>query len=587
MAESSKPKPGLQSGSHTPESILSLAGTDLARAVYRTANALLANAADAEEVTLDVLVSLRKKLGTLGEGGLEGWLAALPGWLDRAAVNKAKGRAKKRKHHSGSLDELGALTKKLAETETKQRATALLVKEVLGYLPKRHRFVFVLKYGLGHDDAGVSELAGVDAATVERTLATVEQKLREFGAHHSMPKAMLEGMDVGVDDNPLRDYMEAFGRADAATETRLEQRFAAYLREDAPQLELSGDYSFHDQQLSGVGYRLDDVVGASAGGEPGSQTSPELEPEPEPLVAPYQSRRGVWVLGTVAALAVGLMSVALLQMSNRLAELDETIAAIEPAVAANTEERDAGPLTLEPGSSVELAHYSRAQLSDDAVAELVRNDDSGAEFKLTAGSVSVHGKAAKDAEWAVTDGRYLISAQAKAASRFRVSHTETMPEVEVYEGKVRVSGGLVGVDGVEVTSASHTLDLVMRERGKVAVPADATSPELASSTAADAVYARALALRETDEAGAETLLREIVDRGGDDWISELAFEQLRTLVAPSRRVELQQAYVERFPGGQYAEPFDAIACQAIEDEDEAKGCWEEFALTYPNSLYGP
>ncbi len=208
-------------------------------------------------------------------------------------------------------------------------------------------------------------------------------------------------------------------------------------------------------------------------------------------------------------------------------------------------------------------------------------------FRLSAGSLGLHVKASERAMWIVHAGRYDIRTR---GARFRVTHTGTVPEVEVFEGKVQVAGGLLGAEGVEVTATSYSLAAAIRARGDVPiaelVPTAAIDPEGLQALATDEVYGRALVLRASDEAGAEALLREIVGRGADDWVTELAFEQLRTIVDPDERLALSVAYAERFPDGQFAEAFAAIACQ-VKPDSEAAECWSELALTYPNSLYGP
>jgi RNA polymerase sigma factor (sigma-70 family) len=578
-------------GSPTPDSVLSLAGTELARAIYRTANTLLANAADAEEVTLDVLVSLRKKLGEVGQDGLEAWLPSLPAWLDRAAVSKAKGRAKKQKHHSSTLAELAVLAEHVEASESRQAAAAQLVREVLAYFPRRHRFVFVLKYGLGHTDADIAELAGLDLPTVARTLASLAHKLREYASKQPMPRAMLEGMAPGVEDNPLRHYVEVFGRPDETTEARIQRRFETWLRDD-PNDELTGelsseDHSFHDHSFTGL--RVADVIAAAHAQEAEREPPSEVEAEPESNAEPepaYRERRaGPWVFGTVASLAVLVLAFTQWRASQELERLADGLSSLEHAGAAKT--ADKGPVLLEPGAFVDLAHDSHAEPSKDATIELLRNDPSGAEFRLTAGSISLHVKSAEGVAWIVHDGRYDIRTD---SARFRVTHTSAVPEVEVFEGKVQVTGGLLGAEGVEVGAATYSLAATIRARGEVPiaelVPYAAVDPKQLQALATDEVYGRALVLRASDEAGAKALLREIIARGSDDWVSELAFEQLRSLVDPNERLALQVAYVERFPDGQFAEPFAAIVCQEKPDA-EAGECWTEFGLTYPSSLYGP
>jgi hypothetical protein len=291
------------------------------------------------------------------------------------------------------------------------------------------------------------------------------------------------------------------------------------------------------------------------------------------------------VLATVAWLAVLGLAFVQWRTSLELERLADGLATLEHGGVAKTAEK--GPVLLEPGTSVELAHNGRAEPSKDATIERLRDDPGGAEFRLTAGSIALHVKPAKGVAWIVHDGRYDIST---SGARFRVTHTSSVPEIEVFEGNVHVTGGLLGTDGVDVTTADYSLAAVIRARGEVPIaelvsPAT-VDPKQLQALATDEVYGRALSLRSSDETGAKALLQEIVARGSDDWVSELAFEQLRTLVAPGERLVLQVAYAERFPDGQFAEAFAAIVCQEA-PQDEAGACWTEFALTYPSSLFGP
>lgn len=568
----------------TPDSVLSLAGSELARAVYRTANTLLASSPDAEEVTLDVLVSLRKKLRDVGQDNLEAWLPSLPGWLDRAAVGKAKARAKKQKHHSSNLAELGVLAEQLAATETKQVAAATLVREVLAYFPRRHRFVFLLEYGLGHTDADIAELTGLSPAVVARTLTSAAHKLREYATKQPMPKAMLDGMAPGLEDNPLRHYVEVFGRPDEITEARIQRRFEAWLSDDPSDDPHADDHSFHDHSFSGVGMEIGERESEVTAA--GRDAVPEVEPEPEPAAIERPRPVVAWAFGSVATLALGVLVGMQYGALKRLDHIDDAIANLQRGGVA--EPANEGPVLLEPGAFVELAHNCRVEPAKDATVELLRDDQSGAEFRLTAGSIALHVKPADAARWIVHDGRYDIRT---SGARFRVTHTSSVPEVEVFEGEVSVAGGLLGAQGVEVTAATYSLAVAIRARGDVPIaellPSTEVDPQQLQALASDELYGRALILRASDEADAQALLREIVARGSDDWVSELAFEQLRTLVDPSERPALAVEYAKRFPDGKFAEAFAAILCQEERGRDGAGDCWSEFALTYPNSLFGP
>jgi hypothetical protein len=230
---------------------------------------------------------------------------------------------------------------------------------------------------------------------------------------------------------------------------------------------------------------------------------------------------------------------------------------------------------------------------------LLRSDKKGAEIALTAGSISLHVKPVEGVQWGVHVGRYDITA---IGTRFRVTFTDSVPEVEVFQGKVRVTGGLLGVDGVEVSSADQTLAAAMVSAehalaltaadtpdapAQPVVGADGADPATyVDPLAFDEMFGRALALRGTNPDEAEAVFRRLIDLGRDDWVTERAFEQLRTLVAPDQREALRLAYFERFAEGLFAEPFGALGCQALV-EDEADTCWTAFAESFPNSLYGP
>jgi DNA-directed RNA polymerase specialized sigma24 family protein len=617
-------RPGQTEQSHSPESVIDLASAELVQSVFRTANALLASPTEAEEVALDALVKLHKKLTELAAGNgkestsdvLAGWLEGLPAWLDQIAVSKSKSRAPKRKRHSRKLEELGHLHEHASERENAKQVTAVVVKELLTYLPGRHRFVYVLAVGLGHTHARVGELLDLEQAAVARTLGVVESKLGEFGAHAPIAKAMFMSMSGGG-PSPLHDYMRVFGGPDPATEARVRRRFESHLREGTGHLELSGD-SFHAGQFSGSHFSLeairpDSVRGRSAELESGiTAPNADAEPESEPglpeseLAESAESELGAggrrvglaWGVAAIACVGVVVLAVSQVRMTDRLAALDEKHQERVSVGAAQPD--DLGPPLLEPGSFAALEHGSRAEPSKDAIAKLVRSDAKGAEIALSAGSISLHAKQFEGARWIVHAGRYDITA---TAARFRVTFTQDIPEVEVFQGKVRVTGGLFGADGVEVTSASETLAAMMATSERAlpltaapgapgvtadsAVGAPGADPQTYEDPLAyDEMFGRAVELRATKPDEAEALFRRLVELGRDDWVTERAFEQLRTLVAPDQREALRQAYVERFTDGMFAEPFGALGCQAL-DEDEADSCWVAFAEAFPNSLYGP
>ena len=562
------------------DEILERAGPELAKAVFRTANCLLANHSDAEEVTLEVLVALDAKTLELGKGALETWLEGLPHWLDETTINKSKPRAQKRRRHAKRLDELALLADSLQPELSAGQRRARLVREVLSYLPRRHRFVYILAVGLGHDDASVAERLGAEPSAVARSRKAVAGRLEEFATHTLEQRGLLEAMATPGPDNPLHDYVREFGALDEATRTRTLRRLAATMSHGPASMEMSGD-SLFDAQMSGFHYPM------AAAAESTSTSTPAIASEVDPPIDPstlYQRQRHwpVVMFGsvTLVLLLASLMIVS--QTRTQIVDLSDRLDALSKRNSA-AEQAD-GPELLEPGKFAELSYDGRAEPSKDAQVELLRSDAKGAELRLSAGSVSLHVNEADGVAWIVHDGRYDIRSPGK---RFRVTHTGDVPKVEVFQGQVRVSGGLLGGEGVVVKSSDRTLAAVMatREAPLAEMPID--EDQRPAELELDELYARALKLRETEPKEAEDLLRDIEIRGGDSWICERALDQLRTLVAPEERGELADNYLSRFPEGAYRQAFAAMRCQTLELDDEVETCWTEFRAAFPHSLYGP
>lgn len=566
----------------SPDGLLDHAGADLAKAVFRTANCLLAAPKAAEEVTLDVLISLHGRLEQLEGSELESWLQGLPSWLDHAATSKTKSRAAKKKRHAKRLDELVLLGDQLdAETPAHAR-NAALVKEVLDCLSRRNRFVYVLSAGLGHGDGNLASLLGTDEATVAKTKSALAAKLRSFAAHTLEQRELLEAMAAGGEQNPTKDYVRVYGELEPATQARLLRRLSAVTnKNDSRSMEMSRDSMF-DGGASGFYPRP---------GEPSPREQTDTEhrvlPPPEPAAdepLPLEPRPPQWpmvLLASVGLLALVALSVNTVRQNAKLDALGEQISKL----GASAESEGSGPVRLEPGKFFDLEYDSRVEPSKDGEVELLRSDAKGAELRLNAGSLAFHVKSAEGVEWIVHDGRYDISS---AGKRFLVTHTGAVPEVEVYEGKVRVSGGLLGGEGVEVSSADRSLAAVMAKRPEASLaelPSD--DKRDASELELDELFARAMGLRADEPKEAEDLFRDIEIRGGKSWISERALDQLRTLVTPDERAELAESYLGRFPEGQYLEEFGALRCQTRALADEAQSCWEAYVKAHPNSLYGP
>lgn len=562
----------------SPDGLLEHAGADLAKAVFRTANCLLANPGAAEEVTLDVLVALHHRLEELSGEDLEVWLQTLPNWLDHATLNKTKSRTPKKKRHAKRLDELVLLGDQLGSELSADQRNAALIKEVLACLSRRHRFVYVLSSGLGHSNENLAALLATDEPTVIRSKTAVASRLRTFASHTLEQRELLGAMATDDEHNPVHDYVRVNGEPDPQTTARLLRRLASTAgRNSTRSMEMSGDSMF-DGGASGFYY------GETSAREITTGTEHVPLPPPEPaesdaLDAPAP-QWPLYLLASVGLLALVALGINSIRISDKLDALDASIAKLGLEVP----EEDAGPQRLEPGKFFDLAYDSRVEPSKDSEVELLRSDAKGAELRLMSGSLALHVNSAEGVEWIVHDGRYDISSSGK---RFRVTHTGSVPEVEVFEGKVRVSGGLLGSEGVEVTSSTRTLAAVMTARTELPLAALPDDERDANELELDELFARAISLREAEPKEAQDLFRDIEIRGKDNWISERALEQLRTLVTPEERTELAKSYLGRFPDGMYREQFSALRCQTLTLDDEIDSCWSAFISDFPSSLYGP
>ena len=394
--------------------------------------------------------------------------------------------------------------------------------------------------------------------------------------------------------------MEHFGGPDDATQARIQRRFAAYLREGADDHELTGEYSYHDGAFGDSSRHIEALIEASRAAESGASSASDLEPAPA-----SSSATPAWIIAGVAVVALVILGVSQYKMVQRLEALDQNVAALEGQTSELVADE---PVALEPGKRINLEHLSWVETSKDAKAKLLRSDVKGARFELESGSLSVNAKPVEGVEWLVRVGEHEVlaidrpSRDSKSSTWFHVTRTKDLPTVEVIQGKVRVSGGKLGDEGVIVTANLGSLAAAMAagaqpEAGATAGTEDSgggddgddgddeVGEDLAEVSSKE-LFTRAVALRETNEAEAETMLWVLVERGEADLITEKAFEQLRSLVPADARLGLSLTYAERFPEGAHVEDFAAMGCRAT-PEPERASCWKAFRADYPDSLYGP
>jgi RNA polymerase sigma-70 factor (ECF subfamily) len=138
--------------------------------VYNLARRMLSHAADAEDVTQDVLLQVVRRLDTFrGE-------ARFTTWLDRVTVNAAlahrRGRARRRERQlDAPLDGLpGVATPKGPERVALDRETWALVERSIARMPGLYRYVYVLADVEGLANAEVGGLLGLSLAAVKSRL---------------------------------------------------------------------------------------------------------------------------------------------------------------------------------------------------------------------------------------------------------------------------------------------------------------------------------------------------------------------------------------------------------------------------------
>ncbi|MFB3817388.1 MAG: RNA polymerase sigma factor [Candidatus Methylomirabilales bacterium] len=164
--------------------------------VYRVALGITRNAADAEEVTQDVFLTLLRKAHTF-EGR-----AAVTSWLYRVAVNAALVKRRARHaareisldallpafhadgHRAGDPAQLASDWSATPESELLSRETQALVREAIQALPDPYRVVLLLRDIEGLPNEEVAAIVGDSVPAVKSRLHRARMALRELLTRH-------------------------------------------------------------------------------------------------------------------------------------------------------------------------------------------------------------------------------------------------------------------------------------------------------------------------------------------------------------------------------------------------------------------
>jgi RNA polymerase sigma-70 factor (ECF subfamily) len=172
----------------TPERVF----REFAPRIYHLARRMLANDADAEDVTQDVLLQVVRKLDTFrGE-------SAFPTWLHRVTVNAALAHRRKRAHREEGrvaepLDHFdadglhGAPVKRWTvkpDQPVLDREQRQLVEAAIARLPEMYRDVFVLADVELLSNAEIADILEMSLAAVKSRLHRARLMMRDSLAPH-------------------------------------------------------------------------------------------------------------------------------------------------------------------------------------------------------------------------------------------------------------------------------------------------------------------------------------------------------------------------------------------------------------------
>lgn len=173
----------------TPERVFH----DYAGRVYNLARRMLANDADAEDVTQDVLLQVVRKLDTFRGA------SAFPTWLHRVTVNAALAHRRKRAsrpeaqlpdpldhfaddgHHARAIRPWDTTR---PEQAAEDRERHELIERAIAQLPVLYRDVYVLADVEGLTNADIADALGLNVPAVKSRLHRARLMMRDTLAPH-------------------------------------------------------------------------------------------------------------------------------------------------------------------------------------------------------------------------------------------------------------------------------------------------------------------------------------------------------------------------------------------------------------------
>jgi RNA polymerase sigma-70 factor (ECF subfamily) len=168
--------------------------------VYRLAQGILRNTADAEEVVQDVFLTLFQKIHTF-EGR-----SALASWIYRVTINAALIKRRSRKadrevslddqlptflpdgHRAGDRAFLWADWSQTPEADLLSRETRAILERAIDELPAPYRTVLVLRDVEGLSSEEAAEIVGESVPAVKSRLHRARMVLREALTRHLGPR---------------------------------------------------------------------------------------------------------------------------------------------------------------------------------------------------------------------------------------------------------------------------------------------------------------------------------------------------------------------------------------------------------------
>ncbi|MBB3663178.1 MULTISPECIES: RNA polymerase sigma factor [Prauserella salsuginis group] len=143
--------------------------------IYRLALRMLANAADAEDVTQEAFLAAWRQLGQLQED------AAFVGWLYRSATNRCLNVIRSRKPLADSTPEEHAASGPDGKPEQQAETSAQLaaLSTAMGRLTPEKRACWLLREVHGRSYDEIATTLGVSATTVRGRIARARAELAE------------------------------------------------------------------------------------------------------------------------------------------------------------------------------------------------------------------------------------------------------------------------------------------------------------------------------------------------------------------------------------------------------------------------